>query len=281
MKKYILLSLSAAGVLILGGFGVVLLARARAASQIAEDECNIKMIVLATISHTDQNKGLLPSASIPHRYLPPDRRLSWLVSIHPQLSCDGLYSEFARDEAWDSERNLPVAKTYLPTYLCPVARQENTPPVACVSEGPRPTGVYTTSYVGLSGVGRASPFLPLGDKECGFFGHDRRARYPSDITDGPGQTIMVMETAHRNGPWAAGHEATLRWIDAEIDPQVCPGGLFGRVHGVSWFWSSDGKAVAAVGMGDGSCRGITSTISPQTLAAAVTIAGEDVLGDDW
>src|SRR5690242_5307188 len=117
MKKYIVLSACALAVFVVGGMALVGITKFRTASSITTDHCNLKCIVLSTIGYSDQHDGMLPQASVPHRYLAPDRRLSWMAAILPQLSYDDMASRLAFDEAWDSETNLPIARTPIPSFL--------------------------------------------------------------------------------------------------------------------------------------------------------------------
>src|SRR5207248_11090819 len=117
---------------------------------------------------------------------------------------------------------------------------------------------------------------------CGFFGHERRAHYPRDITDGTSQTILLIETADRNGPWAAGDVPTLRHIDPDVHPQIGRDAPFGLSPVPGWYWRKSSYPVGAhVALGDGSVRSVSPSIDPRTLAAAATIAGHDNLGNDW
>ena len=67
------------------------------------------------------------------------------------------------------------------------------------------------------------------DPNTGVFGYDRRIN-TDDITAGISRTMMVAETADRNGPWAAGGFPTVRGIDRR-QPYIGPGRPLGGLHG--------------------------------------------------
>jgi hypothetical protein len=83
-----------------------------------------------------------------------------------------------------------------------------------------------------------------------------------DFKDGPSNTILVAE-ATTAVPWTKPDEL-------DFDPNGPPPRIGGHYH-----------AGAAVGMADGSIHLISSTVSPQTLKAAITRSGGDGLGSDW
>jgi hypothetical protein len=280
MKKYIVLSLIFIGGFMLVGVVGAAIAAVQDAANRASTSCNLKFIALSTIKTADDNYGLMPFASLPNPDVSPDRRLSWMVAILPNMTQEPLYQRFDLREPWDSEKNLPAAHTQVRSFICPSASFSSA--VACSSLPSALSSSYYTSYVGISGVGQNAAFLPLGDPNCGFFGHERRARFPQDISDGTSQTILLIETSDRNGPWAAGDVPTLRFIDPEVQPLIGRDAPFGILHAPGWYWRKSSYPVhAQVALGDGSVRNLTPAIDPRTLAAAATIAGHDVLGSDW
>jgi hypothetical protein len=93
--------------------------------------------------------------------------------------------------------------------------------------------------------------------------------------------MVLLETSAGLGPWSSGGAATVRSIDLDDTPLVGEDRPFGRVHRMERirFASVPNSAMAAIL--DGSVREISHTISADSLAAAATIAGGDVLGNDW
>jgi hypothetical protein len=281
MKKYIILLLVAVAVFILFGLGSALVCNVNDAANRASDGCNLKQIALATINTADSNNGVMPQATIPNSSLAPNQRLSWLVAILPNMDNRPLYLQINLAESWQSETNLPVAQRHFSNFLCPSAQPQGLAP-GCSSLPSHLKTSFVTSYVGVAGVGPNAAFLPEGHPRCGGFGHDRRTLYPDSFTDGVSQTILIIETAHENGPWAAGHWPTLREIDLEEASPVGLDAPFGHRRTSTLFWrrSSHCEGTHAA-LGDGSVRWIANTVDAKTLAAAATIAGGEILGEDW
>jgi Protein of unknown function (DUF1559)/Domain of unknown function (DUF4190) len=88
------------------------------------------------------------------------------------------------------------------------------------------------------------------------------AKMPGDFKDGTASTILVAEAATAV-PWTKPDEL-------DFDPNGPLPALGGHFSGG-----------ATVGMADAAVRQIPQTISPQTLKAAITRSGGDVLGPDW
>ena len=137
-----------------------------------------------------------------------------------------------------------------------------------------------THYVGLVGVGTDAAELPLKHPRAGFFGYTR-CLAPGDVTDGLSNTIIAIETAFENGPWAAGGFATVRGVDPDEAPHVGPGRPFGTTHNVQRPFLRTPPTMANAAMGDGATRRISDGISAATLQALATIAGRDQVGDDF
>jgi hypothetical protein len=266
-------------------FGVLGLATCRIQEAANKASCqnNLKQITLATIKTADDDNGRFPLATMPHPTEPPYRRLSWMLAIYRNMECSPVYNGFDKEQSWESERNLPHSHQRIKSYICPGGIIPKTA-LACggADWAPTPSSVYVTHYVGISGVGQNAAFLPLSDPHCGAFGHERRAHYPTSFTDGRSQTMLIIETADRNGPWAAGDVPTLRYVDPDLNTQVGRNAPFGRSHSPAWAWRPDPATLhATAGMADGSVRRFSSSTTPSVIAAAATIAGDDLLGSDW
>jgi prepilin-type processing-associated H-X9-DG protein len=261
MRKYIELALWAvAGCLV---FGLIFTAVAHMRERENREACqnNVKQISLATIKTAEDANGSFPLATMPHPTEPPNRRLSWMLKACWNMYCDSVrVNDFDIHKPWDSETNLPLSQHPIQSFICRGA--------------PERSSGYMTHYVGISGVGQNAAFLPLDDPRCGAFGHERRAQYPRDFSDGLAQTILIIETADRNGPWAAGDVPTLRYFDPGVTVQIGRDAPFGRSHGGS-------TIIATVGFADGSVRSVPATIDSRILAATVTIAGGDRLDNEW
>jgi hypothetical protein len=212
--------------------------------------------------------GVFPQGTRPSPYLLPEKRLSWFVSILPFIEQDNLWASVDKEQSWDAELNLQSATTDLRVLMCPANPQ---------LAGFKESGI--TAYIGMAGVGSDAPTLPLEDKRVGIFGYDREVRI-RDVTDGLGNTMLLMETTSELGPWAAGGPTTVRGLDQESKPYLALGGPFGLKHREDTIFRTN-PVGSNIAIGDGSLRWVTASISSETLEALATIAGGDAPGDDF
>jgi prepilin-type processing-associated H-X9-DG protein len=178
----------------------------------------------------------------------PEDRLSWMLTLLPYVEQDGVFKQFDVEKGYSG--NLPAAQTRVRIYLCSAAKEAG-------------TADAVTHYVAMSGIGRDAASQPTGAVGNGFMGYDRLTSL-AQIEDGPAHTIALMETRFDLGPWARGGASTVRGFDPTDVP------WFGDQR---QFGGHPGGMHAA--MADGSVRFIRSSIEPQKLAAAITIAGGD------
>jgi prepilin-type processing-associated H-X9-DG protein len=215
--------------------------------------CANHLLVVATaLGEHRQRTGRFPPAVAAVPGLPFARRLSWYIAILPPMREEALAARFDSAKAWDDPANLGPAGTWLEVLHCPARAEPKPAP-------PAPT----TTYVGVAGIGSRAPLLPRQDPQAGVFGYETSARL-QDIIDGTGTTMMVIETAKDNGPWAAGGPSTVRGLDP-TQPYIGSGRQFGGLH-------SGGVMTA---FADGSIRFISDKISPATFEALATIAGHE------
>jgi prepilin-type processing-associated H-X9-DG protein len=181
----------------------------------------------------------------------PEDRLSWMVALLPYLEQDPLYKQFDLEKGYAG--NLPAVQKTIKTFLCPTKDV--------------PLNNALTCYVAMSGVGHDSAERPAGSAGNGFMGYDRRTSMEM-LTDGPANTIALMEPRLGLGPWARGGSSTLRGFDPGVSlngDQPAFGGHSGGMNAA---------------MADGSVRFISNSIDPAKLAAAITIAGGERLDLD-
>lgn len=185
----------------------------------------------------------------------PEERLSWMVALLPYLEEEYLYRQFDVQKGYAG--NLPAAQTGIRTFLCPA------------SEEAGGNGAYqrrlrhndVAHYVAMSGLGPSAAGQPAGAAGNGFMGHDRLTSMAL-IKDGASNTIALMETRLGVGPWARGGGSNLRGFDPADVP----------LHGEERPFGGHERLMHAA-MVDGSVRSIRSSIDPNRLAAAITIAG--------
>src|SRR5262249_53255791 len=122
--------------------------------------------------------GSYPRGTEVNAKLPPERRLSWQLTMLPFVEDASLSSKINRSEPWDAVENLRY-EIYTPEYQCPANRQPT---------GPNVPGI--THYVGIAGLGEDAALLETNDPKAGIFGYDRTTRQ-ADIRDGFSTTMMV------------------------------------------------------------------------------------------
>ncbi|MFO0949812.1 MAG: DUF1559 domain-containing protein [Isosphaeraceae bacterium] len=216
---------------------------------------HLKNIALALLQYSTHT-GVFPYASVPNPGLPVQRRLSWHTAVLPYYDNQDIYNMIDRSGAWDDPSNGQFTQTSISLLRCP-SQSVGSP-------------YHWTHYVGVSGLGPDSPWLQAGHPRSGVFGHNRVTRL-SDLKDGAANTLVVTETARRNGPWAAGGDPTVRPVDPAARPYIGPGRPFGGL-------GTDGANAA---FADGSVRHISATINPQVFEAISTVAGGESLPENW
>ena len=225
--------------------------QAREAARRTQSRNNLKQIMLALHNYHDVY-GYFPEGTHPNEKLKPDERLSWQATILPYLDQAPLFNEIDFEEGWEDDANENYVKTRIPVYMNPSAWDDE-PEYA------------PTHYVGLAGLGKDGPELPVTSRKAGVFAYNRGTRL-RDITDGTSNTLAVTDgTDH--GPWSAGGRATIRPLTKK--PYINgPDGIGGPHQG--------GINAALC---DGSVRFISENIDPSVMEALVTIRGGETIPD--
>ena len=235
------------------GVAAIVILNVTATSRRVECVNNLRQIGIALNKCADA-QDFYPAATVPSKFLPPDRRLSWLADALPLLGEEGtpaserymqLASELARDRAWDDPANAKLARMRFRVFVCP-ARPDGPP--------------GTTHYVGIAGLGLDAADLKREDARAGMFGHDRGVRR-DEVTAGISFTMMVIETGEGNGSWLEGGPSTVRGVDPRREQYLGPERPFGGLHlgntNVLWV--------------DGSVRPMTDTTPGGIFRAHATI----------
>ncbi|MEZ6063284.1 MAG: DUF1559 domain-containing protein [Planctomycetaceae bacterium] len=224
--------------------------QAREAARRTQSRNNLKQIALALHNYHDVY-GSFPSGTHPNEKLKPEERISWLAAILPFLEQQPLYQTIDFEESWDDASNERGAMTRVPSYLNPGS-------VAAV------VGPGETHYVGIAGVGKDAPMLPVTSKRAGVFGYNRKTRI-RDITDGTSNTIMTSEASGDFGPWMAGGNASIRSLTTK--PYINgPDGIGGPYRGG-----------VNVGLADGSVRFVSENIDPRVFELLSAMADGEVI----
>lgn len=245
---------------IVGGLAICAIPRIRDAAARTECRNNLRQIGLGLENRHDTYETF-PPATIPNEKLSCGNRLSWLVEILPfttqiQLMIDP-------KKGWQDEENI------IPKW-CPDGLPNPTAPLGeiklfrCTADPTvsPPEAAGLTNYIGISGVGADAAELRLGYPGVGFFGCQREIKR-EDIKDGLANTLAVMETNSKIGPWTAGGFATVRPLDPSKAPCLGAGRPFGTGH----------RAGTQAVFADGSVHYLTNTTRPELLEAWATIAG--------
>jgi hypothetical protein len=240
---------------------------------------NLKQIALGlhTYADTDSAGGntnepslRFPAGTLPDPSLPVGRRLSWLVEILPYVEQDNLFRHIDRGAAWDDRINEPAVERSLKVFQCPDWLRESSPQAG-----------NFTPYLGVAGVGADAVTLPPGDRRAGVFGYDRRTSI-ADLTDGTSNTLLILESARANGPWAQGGAATARGLDPDDTPYLGSGRPFGGTHFAENTVLSRGRSVGCnAALADGSVRFLAETVNARVLEGLATVAAGEEVGTDW
>jgi hypothetical protein len=247
----------------------------------ARSQCanNLRQIGIALHCYADTTPGRpaaerellpLPAGTVPNASLPPERRLSWVVDVLPYLEQDALYRRIDRTAAWDDEPNLDAVRTPVRLLACPDLGSES-----------RPGADYLATYVGVAGVGADAALLPADHPAAGVCGYDRRTGLRA-IKDGSSNTLLLLETARGNLPWAQGGPATVRGLDPADQPYLGKGRPFGGLHFAENSLLGRGKSLGCNAvMADGSVHFLADTLPPRTLEALATVAGGEEIEGGW
>lgn len=219
--------------------------QARQAARRTQSTNNLKQLGLAMHNYADVN-GHFPIGTHPNEKLKPDERLSWLTLILPYVEQSALHKTIDFEESWDDEANERAANARIQVFLNPGS-------VAS------PVGPAETHYVGIGGLGKDAPTLPVTNKRAGIFGYNRKTRF-ADIKDGTSNTMMTSEATGKVGPWIAGGNSTIRTLTKK--PYINgPDGIGGPYRGG-----------VTVGIADGSVKFVSENIDPTVFERLSTMA---------
>src|SRR5262249_46263013 len=91
---------------------------------------------------------------------------------------------------------------------------------------------------------------------------------PEDVTRGLSATMIVCETAWRNGPWAQGGFATVRGLDPDDLPYTGSGRPFGGLHpGITNLLHADGSVQEFSDKGSADLFAAKATLQPGVTEA--------------
>ena len=189
----------------------------------------------------------------------------WVVQMLPHLGYQSLYDEIDFEaQTWTTPANLVPATRIVSELLNP-----NNPVRRTRSDGFGFGGLALAHFVGMSGVedsrNDVAATYDRADPRAGIFGYDAVAG-TKDITDGLGETILMIDAGRINGGWIQGGGATIRGARAPyIDEQ--------------YGFSSQGleKPGVVTMMADGSVRVIDADVDAEVFRALATAHGGETV----
>jgi prepilin-type processing-associated H-X9-DG protein len=228
-----------------------------AASARVECSDNLRRLGVGIRLYYDNHNKTYPAGTLSNPALMPEQRLSWLAEIAPFLDQKDARSRGQATVAqaidvtasWQAPSNQTALHTIVPRFICPASPLHQARP----DEG-------LTTYVGITGIGPDSPTVSKTSARAGAFGYDRTIT-DADVRAGLTYTMMVPETTRDLGPWLAGGEPSLRWLDPDSTRYSGADAPFGGLHdrGLNILWM------------DGSVRFQTDDVLPELFRSQVLI----------
>lgn len=203
---------------------------------------NLRTIGIALMEYHD-DFGCFPAPSVVDGAGKPMH--SWRVAIAPYLDaplCEDFRRQYDFKQPWNSRSNLKAAHV--------LDHAQN--PFECLSAN-QPRGAALTNYV-----------MIVGEKTAW---HAGRPTSIDEITDGSGETILVVEIANSDILWTEPRDLNFADMSFAINSQSKSGISSGHTH--------EGRRPAAVLFADGSVKFLDETTQPAQLKAMLTSASGD------
>jgi prepilin-type N-terminal cleavage/methylation domain-containing protein/prepilin-type processing-associated H-X9-DG protein len=276
--------------------------KVREAAQRTQCQNNIKQILIATHACHDANKVLPPAASqdgwTPVQYAAgPYNGGPWtfFAFILPYVEQKNVYQVMTRTACPPGGYCGGQYFRVIPTYLCP-------------SDNTTTNGLSQTTYGGANGFAvsnYAANYYAFGNPNRGSDPQcvEGANVIPRNFPDGVSNTIFFGEVYGSCGYWGNASFATASlWADSTLPwrPIMCHNTPFKNVNPGSWapcnmfqvqpleFTTCDPSRCNSphdsgmnVGMGDGSARFVSPSISAATWASACDPRDGNPLGSDW
>jgi prepilin-type processing-associated H-X9-DG protein len=193
---------------------------------------NLKRLAAAMREYESQN-GNFPPAYVTDKH---GRRMhSWRALLLPYLGHQDLADRYRLDEPWNSPANRAVADLAVAVFQCPAQPGINRP---------------ITSYMMVVGPHTIS--------------NGQDSRRTAEITDGTDNTIMLVEVADSDVPWAEPKDLQFDEISFKINGRKEPRTLqIGSHH----------PHGANIAFCDGTIRFLKNSLNPQLVKAMLTVDG--------
>ncbi len=247
---------------------------------------NLKQLSLGTINAADTNNtnlppsiGLYPSTGSP---APRNSDGGLFLHILPYIEQDNLYkASLATPEPNDrngglptySQWTTPIQQSHVKAYICPsdYTQSDGSPGHASYSNNGQ---IFRHNYNWGRGLSRYPATIQDGTSNTIFF-TDKLAQcnsgqYPNNYWPDWGPVISSDDVGDPVGPNAPIFQSQPT-VAASSSQANCNGGIASSPH-------SGGINVA---LADGSVRFVSPSVSSPTWWAAMTPAGNEILGSDW
>ena len=205
---------------------------------------NMKNLSLSVLNY---HNGAFPSAySVDEE---GNALMSWRALVLPELDFSGVFNPLLLNEPWDSACNKKLTSLEQAYFTCP--RDWNN------------TQANLTSYFAIVDD---STVWPIGG-----------GRKWTDITDGPSQTILLIEAGGKNTPWAKPDDLT---FDEAVDLLAGTSPYSkdsGHPRNNGFFYKP--SRVINVAFVDGSAQGIHVPISRELASAMLTCSGGEEIDE--
>lgn len=266
-RSHALAIVSALLLLTCAGLFFTAVQKVRQASARMQCHGNFKGLACSLHSYAAAHDDALPTGTIPNAHLPPEQRLSWLVSLLPFIEQDRVFKQFDLTRGPGDARNQEATNNRFRYFVCASSSEH----VYFNRVEKWNSSAPLTHYVGVAGVGGDAATLEVDHTRAGAFGYDRRTSLKKGFPDGTSNTLLIIETANNPGHWAYGGTATVRALEPGASPYIGPDRPFGGWH----------SRISVVALADGSVRTFLDTTDSAILEAFATVAGKEELPANW
>lgn len=212
-------------------------------------ENNAKQIALALHNYHDEH-GCFPPAYVANKNGQPMH--SWRTLLLPSIEENNLYNLYNFNEPWDGPQNIKLANTPITSFHCPSSN--NTKNLNSRSD-----------YIAVTGPGTIWP--------------GNQGTRLEDITDGPSNTILLVELANSDIRWIEPRDITIERVLEKSSGENATVPTSNHFTNSSYFFKSLPVA-GHIAMANGSIRQLQRHPSTKDLAAMLSINGGESISID-
>lgn len=250
MRQAVAVVIVGVGATVAIGVLITLIGRSRANAERARCQDNLRQLANRYLLDEAKASNSFPAGTVAvDPKLPPERRLSWVVPGLARLGHDDVATAIDLTLPWNEGKNQTAGERFLVEMVCPAGVVD------------KAAGAAVLNYPGMAGVGRDAATTAADKPGAGMFRYDSPTTI-ADVKDGLSNTLLLIETADRPGPWIAGGPTSIRPLDPVNEPYVGPGRPFGGLH----------FGGANTAFADGSARFFANSVSSGVLERLAGIA---------